>query len=120
MRILKKIGKFLNLYVEFMKPIIEFLNPFIWIRDNNPQLWDEIVKAFRLKEICDWLERKLTQLSHINKRYYYGRDIRWLIEDKHGKKVYCDKCGNLANGIEQGHILGLIYRIPLCKVHLKS
>ena len=54
------------------------------------------------------------RLSHVGKKYYYGRMVRWLLEDKNGTGIYCDKCGNIANGIEQGRVLGLTYRIPLC------
>lgn len=60
----------------------------------------------------------LNKVIHVNKQYYYGRMIRWLLEDKNGKGVYCDRCGNIANGIEDGKVLGLTYRIPLCKKHL--
>jgi len=60
----------------------------------------------------------LNKILHIGKRYYYGKMIRWLLEDKHGKSVYCDRCQNIANGIEEGKIIGFKYRIPLCKKHL--
>lgn len=62
----------------------------------------------------------INRISHIGKKYYYGKMISWLIGDKKGKSVYCNKCGNIANGIEEGEILGFIYRIPLCKKHLES
>lgn len=58
------------------------------------------------------------RLSHIGKKYYTGRMVRWLLEDKKGTGVYCDKCRNIANGIEEGRVLGFKYRIPLCKKHL--
>lgn len=58
------------------------------------------------------------RLAHVGKKYYYGRMARWLLKDKNGNGVYCDKCGNIANGIEEGCVLGLTYRIPLCKNHL--
>lgn len=60
----------------------------------------------------------LNRLSHIGKKYYVGSRIRWLLQDKKGKGVYCDKCGNIANGIEEGKCLGFRYRIPLCETHL--
>lgn len=61
-----------------------------------------------------------SRLLHIGKKYYYGRLVRWLIEDKHGKSVYCNKCGNIANGIDVGQILGFTYIIPLCNKHLEE
>jgi len=57
-------------------------------------------------------------LKYVGKNYYCGNLVGWLLEDKKGKGIYCDKCGNIANGIEEGRVLGLTYRIPLCKKHL--
>lgn len=68
----------------------------------------------------DQIKKFFNKISHIGKHYYYGRMIKWLLEDKTGKSIYCDKCLNIANGIEQGKILGLTYRIPLCKKHLSN
>ena len=58
------------------------------------------------------------RIFHIGKKYYYGRLVRGLLENKKGKNIYCDKCGNIANGIEEGKVLGFTYRIPLCKKHM--
>lgn len=60
------------------------------------------------------------RLSHVGRKYYTGRMVRCLLEDKKGNGVYCDKCRNIANGIEEGRVLGLTYRIPLCKRHLSD
>ena len=68
--------------------------------------------------IADVVGMFFNRLSHIGKKYYCGRMVRWLLEDKNGTGVSCDKCGNIANGIEQGRVLGLTYRIPLCKKHI--
>jgi hypothetical protein len=62
-------------------------------------------------------EKFKNKIKHIGKKYYRGRVIHWLIEDKYGEKVYCDKCGNIANGVWKGKILGFNYMIPLCKNH---
>lgn len=72
------------------------------------------------KTIKDKTNTFFNQLSHVGKQYYDGRMVRWLLEDVNGNGVYCDKCGNLANGVEIGTVLGLNYRIPLCKVHLSK
>ena len=62
----------------------------------------------------------LNRLRHIGKRYYCGKLVRWLIADKNGKSVYCNKCRNIANGIDEGRMCGLTYRIPFCNKHLNE
>ena len=57
--------------------------------------------------------------SYIDKQYYLGKFIRWLLEDEKGVSVKCHHCGNIANGImkiERAHT----YNIPLCKKHMKD
>jgi len=59
------------------------------------------------------------KIAHINKKYYAGRTVRWLLVNKIGNGVYCDECGNIANDVKKGKVLGLTYRIPLCGKHLE-
>jgi len=64
------------------------------------------------------MKNNFNRIKHIGAKYYCGHLISWLLTDKFGNGVYCDKCGNIANGIEEGKILGFTYRIPLCHKHM--
>lgn len=64
-------------------------------------------------------DKFINEFRHINKKYYEGRMVRWLLEDKKGKGVYCNKCSNIANGIKKGTVLYMTYNIPLCGRHLE-
>jgi hypothetical protein len=60
---------------------------------------------------------RFTQLRRYHeKKFYTGRYIRWLIEDSEGS-VYCDKCGNIANGVMEIKRSMGSFNIPLCRVH---
>ncbi|GAB4023202.1 hypothetical protein GCM10028808_72920 [Spirosoma migulaei] len=55
--------------------------------------------------------------SYLNADFYYGGAIRWLLVDKNGNSVDCDRCGNIANAIlKTTRTLGTYY-VPLCKKH---
>lgn len=57
-----------------------------------------------------------TLFKYYNKRYYSGH-IRWLLTDKNGTSVYCNDCGNIANGVIKTKRYGLTFKIPYCKEH---
>ena len=73
-------------------------------RRRLARLLDRIVKFFRF-------------IGYINRKYYSGH-IRWIIQDKKGTCVYCNDCGNIANGVYTRKIHGLTFNIPMCKSHL--
>ena len=54
--------------------------------------------------------------SYWYKRYYFGF-IRWLLQDSKGNGVYCDRCGNIANGVMEVKKRIGVFNIPLCKTH---
>lgn len=61
------------------------------------------------------------KLSHVNNKYYHGRLLRFMVADKDGVSVYCNKCGNIANGVKSGKVLYFFsYTIPYCRKHLKE
>ncbi len=62
----------------------------------------------------------IEKIKHLGKRYYRGPIIRWLIVDKDNKSVNCYRCGNIANCLITGKVIGFRFRIPVCKKHLKQ
>lgn len=54
--------------------------------------------------------------SYWNAKYYSGF-LRWLLTDKNGQSVTCDRCGNIANGIMKVEKRIGVFNIPLCKSH---
>lgn len=56
-------------------------------------------------------------LPYLNKNYYKGRFIRWIIADKKGNDVSCAFCGNMANGVGHKQIGLLHFTLPICKKH---
>lgn len=46
--------------------------------------------------------------------------IRWMIHDKDGTHVYCDKCGNIANGVLYEPVERYELKVPLCRTHLQK
>lgn len=60
--------------------------------------------------------------GYFNRKFFQGRLVRYMLEEKNGNSVYCDKCGNIANGVLQvwprsGYQIGNRFNIPLCKKH---
>lgn len=55
-----------------------------------------------------------------NERYYAGRGVRWIIQDKNGKTPYCFCCGNFANGVGVVNIGKVEFSLPMCKAHVSS
>lgn len=54
--------------------------------------------------------------SYLNRNYYSGF-IRWLLQDKSGHSVGCDRCGNIANGVMVINSKFGLFNVPLCKKH---
>lgn len=55
-----------------------------------------------------------------NAKYFQGKMMRYLIEDSAHTSVYCDRCGNIANGVisverKQGE-----FNFPLCAKHFRE
>lgn len=61
---------------------------------------------------------RIAQLRLYKDRKYYGGRIRWLLMDKEGNSVYCDRCGNIANGVMRVERDSGVYNVPLCKKHI--
>ncbi len=59
-------------------------------------------------------------MPYLNRKYYNGRGIRWMIEDANGRSVYCFCCGNIANAVGEVKLMGWLFRLPVCKAHLRS
>ncbi len=55
--------------------------------------------------------------SMLNKKWFTGRMIRWMIEDSSGRNTYCIHCGNMANGVINVKYDKRAYNIPLCNSH---
>ena len=53
-----------------------------------------------------------------DRKYYLGKFIRYLLQDDRGVSVYCDRCGNIANGVMKVERNSGIYNIPLCSKHI--
>lgn len=58
--------------------------------------------------------------SYLNKRWCYGRGLRWMIEDEYGHNAYCDQCGNAANAVVRAIKPSGVYNIPFCKSHISE
>lgn len=58
------------------------------------------------------------KISYINREYKCGKFIHYLLADKKGNSVYCDQCGNIANGVAQRKFAFFDYNKPLCKNHM--
>lgn len=56
-------------------------------------------------------------MPFLNRKYYNGRMIRWMIEDVNGRSVSCFCCGNIANMIGEVTLMGWLFRLPVCKKH---
>lgn len=59
-------------------------------------------------------------LPYLNKKYFPGKGIRWIIRDAKGKTPYCIFCGSYANGVGVVKIMKSTFFIPLCKSHVCS
>jgi len=55
--------------------------------------------------------------SYWNAKYYSAGMVRWLLTDKNGCSVICDRCGNIANGVMKVERRIGTFNIPLCKEH---
>lgn len=53
-------------------------------------------------------------------KYFFGKGIRWMIADENGTHVYCDKCGNIANGVLFEQVERYTLKIPICKKHIED
>jgi hypothetical protein len=62
----------------------------------------------------------ITRVKHIGKRHYHQRisNPTYAVINKKGKKIYCNKCDNIAVGVDSDIIMKFFrYRIPLCEKH---
>jgi hypothetical protein len=57
-------------------------------------------------------------LPYLNKKYFAGRGVRWIIQDDKGKTPYCLFCGNFANGVGRIKVKHFNFFIPVCKKHI--
>lgn len=53
-------------------------------------------------------------------QWFSGSRIRWMIQDQQGTHVYCDKCGNIANGVLWEPVERYELKIPMCRHHLQE
>jgi uncharacterized Fe-S cluster-containing radical SAM superfamily protein len=71
-------------------------------------------------------EKQLSKLQfqllmpYLNRPFYGGRFIRWMISDKQGKNVYCAFCGNYANGVGYKKVGHFTFDLPICKRHIQQ
>lgn len=63
---------------------------------------------------------RIAQLKLYKDKKYYSGFIKWLLTDDKGISVYCDRCGNIANGVMSVVRDSGTYNIPLCKNHIKK
>lgn len=54
----------------------------------------------------------------INKEWFIGDPIRWVIQDWDGNNDYCIHCGNVANGVVSIKTDSRKYNLPFCNTHL--
>lgn len=53
----------------------------------------------------------------VDKKWSWGRGIRWIIEDEHGDNKACIHCGSMANGVVSIRTDKRSYNLPFCKAH---
>lgn len=58
-------------------------------------------------------------MPYINRKYYSGSP-RWMIQDANGRSVSCFCCGNIANAVGEVKLMGWLFRLPVCKAHIRS
>ena len=59
--------------------------------------------------------------SHINKRYFYGKMVRFLLSNHKGESAYCFRCGNISNAVIHGKLFwNTKYTIPVCNQHIEG
>ncbi len=64
-------------------------------------------------------------MPYLNKKYWPGAGIRWIISDRiglgkragKGRAIDCLFCGNFANGVGHIHFMKNDFYIPICKSH---
>lgn len=86
------------------------------LKVENAKEWRKLatkVTAFKARVVYCWKYR-----SYINKTYYTGKFIHWLIEDDAGSRVPCRDCGNMANGVVGVKVFWWVFSFPICKKHL--
>jgi hypothetical protein len=59
-------------------------------------------------------------MPYLNKKYYPGRGLRWIINDGKNRNVDCFCCGNYANGVARVNLCGSDFNLPICKKHAGS
>ncbi len=64
------------------------------------------------------IKQLFKKLSYINREYQCGKFIRYMLVNKKGVSVYCDCCGNIANGVAKRKFAFFDYNKPLCKNHM--
>lgn len=56
--------------------------------------------------------------SLINKKWSWGKGIRWMIENDRGENECCYHCGNMANGVVCFQTDKNKFNVPFCKSHI--
>ncbi len=59
-------------------------------------------------------------LPFLDKKWYPGKGIRWIIRDSQGHTPYCVFCGNYANVVGRVKFMGQTFNLPICKTHTMS
>lgn len=63
-------------------------------------------------------QKRIKQLrEYYNATYFKGSTLPFMLENSNHESVFCDKCGNIANGVVSIKRSKGEFNIPLCKYH---